>query len=496
MANQEQLRRLRQGVEEWNQWRKENPYVQIDLREAILSGANLGGVDLHDADLRRVHMIKADLREADLREAKLIGANLGEADLRGANLGEADLCRAYLNQANLFGANLCGAKLIETNLVEADLIGADLVEADLIGADLIDADLMRARLTDANLGGAKLIGADLRKADLRYANLSGANLRQSQMLGTNFESASLTGVCIEDWNINSDANLKDIVCEHIYLKENAQERRPHGGSFQPEEFATLVQQIGDTVDLIFKDGIDWQAFFQSFQELRSQYAHQDLSIQAIEKKRGGAFVVRLEVSEDIDKVAVEEKVKVLYGEQLKQIEGRYQQLLQLQGQQLDDYREQVQERKQENSRLLGIVETMAEKESISKYDLRGAQFGGGYVAGNVEGNQYGGIINNYGSNAEDITRLLAALRDQAQTFPTDQKDDANDVLDLLERDLAEEQPDQGRIGRRLKKLVAIATTLTIGATAFIADLVQLADVLNVPLPQIEQVQPEPLPPSD
>ncbi|MEM9151692.1 MAG: hypothetical protein AAGB19_14725, partial [Cyanobacteria bacterium P01_F01_bin.3] len=120
---------------------------------------------------------------------------------------------------------------------------------------------------------------------------------------------------------------------------------------------------------------------------------------------------------------------------------------------------------------------------------------GGYVAGNVEGNQYGGIINNYGPNTEDITRLLAALRDQAQTFPTDQKDDANDVLDDLERDLKEEQPEQGRIGRRLKRLVALATaigTIASGAAAVTGDLsdftsnvIELTEKLGIPVERVQ-----------
>ena len=141
---------------------------------------------------------------------------------------------------------------------------------------------------------------------------------------------------------------------------------------------------------------------------------------------------------------------------------------------------------------------MAEK-NASKYNLTNVQFGGGFAV-TVQGNQIGGTINNYGPNTEDITRLLTALRDQAQTFPTDQKDDANDILDDLERDLADEQPDQGRIGRRLKKLVAITTLitgLTSGAAAVTGDLndftsnvIELTEQLGIP---IEQVQ---LPPSN
>ena len=66
MLDQEQLARLKRGVEEWNQWRKENLKVEIKLWEANLWEANLSG-------------------------AKLNGANLHKADLHGANLSGAYL---------------------------------------------------------------------------------------------------------------------------------------------------------------------------------------------------------------------------------------------------------------------------------------------------------------------------------------------------------------------------------------------------------------------
>lgn len=45
MANKKHLEILRQGVEKWNKWRKNNPDVKPDL-----SGANLKGLDLKKAD--------------------------------------------------------------------------------------------------------------------------------------------------------------------------------------------------------------------------------------------------------------------------------------------------------------------------------------------------------------------------------------------------------------------------------------------------------------
>ena len=45
MANQQHLDILKQGVETWNQWRKENPDINPDLREADLSGRQLAHTD-------------------------------------------------------------------------------------------------------------------------------------------------------------------------------------------------------------------------------------------------------------------------------------------------------------------------------------------------------------------------------------------------------------------------------------------------------------------
>ncbi|NEQ54105.1 MAG: pentapeptide repeat-containing protein, partial [Leptolyngbya sp. SIO3F4] len=299
-----------------------------------------------------------------------------------------------------------------------------------------------------------------------------------QALGTHFEKSIFTGACLEDWNINSATRFDGVICQYVYLKVIRQERRPRKGIFNSGEFATLFQTAVDTVDLIFKDGIDWQAFSQSFQTLRNQYADQDLSIQAIEKKRGDAFVVRVEVAEDADKTAIESSAKELYETKLALMEQRYRSELQAKDGEIIAYREQ-------SANLMKITEMLAARPP--EYNFSNAQFAGGF-AETVQGDQVGGTINNYGPNAEDITRLLTALRDQVQTFPTDQKDEANDAIDLLERDLAKPEPDQSRIGRRLKKLVAISPLLT-DLNDFATNVIELTEKLGIPM---EQVQ---LPPS-
>ena len=69
MANQQQLDILRQGEEVWNQWRLNNPDVQIDLSGADLTNASFRDADLHDAKLDRVFLVGANLANANLDSA-------------------------------------------------------------------------------------------------------------------------------------------------------------------------------------------------------------------------------------------------------------------------------------------------------------------------------------------------------------------------------------------------------------------------------------------
>lgn len=292
MANVEQLVILYRGVKDWNEWRKENPEIKPDLRGVHLivapfSGANLSGVNLSDTDLREANfnatqlinanlsganLWGASLRDADLREANLSGANLnrailGRADLRYTNLKEANLSGVNLSGANLHKADLSGADLKEAYLREADLIKANLRNADLCKADLFRAYLREANLSGANLQDANLSETDLNEKDLSGVNLSGACLAKVQALGTNFEKAKLTGACLQDWNINSATKLDGVSCDYVYLKQDQQDRCPLTDNFLVGEFSKLFQEIDNTVNLIFRHGINWKAFAIAFNQV-------------------------------------------------------------------------------------------------------------------------------------------------------------------------------------------------------------------------------------
>ena len=562
MANPEHVAILKQGVSTWNKWIYQNRNIRPDLVGANLHDAYLGGAYLAFADLSDVNLSGADLAKANLG-----GAILGRADLSNTNLGDADLGCTILRNVNLRYSHLGGASLYEANLSNSDLSDSDLSDADLKSADLSNADL------------------------------SSVNLRRVQALAADFGGANLTGACVEDWHINTDTNLGGVLCANVYLKSDVfgrfSERRPSIGNFAPGDFAKLVQKSINTVDFIFRNGVNWEAFVQSFQKLRVQAGSDELDIQTIENKGDGDFVIRVNVPSGADKAKIQECVMEEYGTALKAIESKYRSQLQAKDDQIIQYR-------QENTNLWEMTKLMASRSievvlkkersmqlveeqikilsaiqndskssgkvarelglqpdlviyymkeleknqyitcrdagdcdrernlvaiieakgvmaitapekvlpsadanvQVRNYDQRGAQFSGGF-AETVHGNQYGSTINNYGASLDEITRLITTLREQIQTFPADQKDNALYVLDNIEDDIESDSKkprDPKKMGRHLKQLMAIVAVLVGGAATvsgdlktFTGNIIELTKTLGIP---IEQVQPAPLPPDD
>jgi uncharacterized protein YjbI with pentapeptide repeats len=81
VADEEQLRIIRQGVAAWNGWRKKNPELRPNLSRADLSGLDLSGANLRKARLRRANLSWVCLCSADLSRADLCKANLSEGSL-------------------------------------------------------------------------------------------------------------------------------------------------------------------------------------------------------------------------------------------------------------------------------------------------------------------------------------------------------------------------------------------------------------------------------
>ncbi len=169
---------LKRGVDEWNQFRLENPDYTPDLSDAWLCEEYLAQAELSEVNLSGAQLYEADLRRANLDGASLISANLSKAKLRRASLVGATLREARLRQADLTGADLSGARLIQAELGQAVLRRADLVKADLNGADLRGADL-----AGADLSGALLVDTNLFKANLSSCRVYGVSAWDVDLTG-------------------------------------------------------------------------------------------------------------------------------------------------------------------------------------------------------------------------------------------------------------------------------------------------------------------------
>lgn len=110
VANEEHVRKLAEGVDAWNEWRRTSEGRVPDLAGAVFNGREFPGFDLSQAILKNTRF----------RNANLTGANLQHADARGAhfegaNLTSADLRMARIESANFQDARMPGAMVMEND---------------------------------------------------------------------------------------------------------------------------------------------------------------------------------------------------------------------------------------------------------------------------------------------------------------------------------------------------------------------------------------------
>ena len=156
-----------------------------------------------------------------------------QSDLSGANLSGLEIVNADITQATLAGANLAGSKIVNVQSRGASFERANLVKADLVGEDLEGVDFGSADLTDA---------------DLSEANLRGANFQRAKLLRTKFRHANLAGTCFDYSEIrNSDFSYAEF---HGYVELTEQQFLQRGwrvsGKKEKGEWYDFLPSSGQT----------------------------------------------------------------------------------------------------------------------------------------------------------------------------------------------------------------------------------------------------------
>ena len=415
----------------WRAWKggEQDAWIcSIAVTYAAIGGTSLRGSILTDANFSQAYLSSTDFRRAVLLRTRLRGAE----KLDRVRSGET-----YLNNSKIRELLITGNGQGQTYDHLLNLSGINLQDANLVKADFTGSNLKDGLLRGANLANASLIGTNLNCAYLQDTDLSNAKLVQTQLDEADLTGSTLTGACIEDWNITTRTKLNGIRCDYVFMRllsDRRQDQNPHrkpddwDKNFADGEFVDFIAPMVQTLDLYHNGKVDPRALAISYHDLQQQYPEADLEIVSMEKRGQyrDKFLLRATTSPSADLSTLHSK----YFE-------RYEHLLTLSPQALVALLMEKEEKSQMLAGLVGTAITQPKTQinktyqgdttvseqgsNAPKYDLSNAQFGGGYVAGNVEGNQYGGIIHNYGPNTEDITRLLTALRDQLKPSPLTKK---------------------------------------------------------------------------
>lgn len=290
-------------------------------------------------------------------------ANLTNADFTQARLNSTDFCNAKLLHTNFYQTQKIHQARIKNTILINPIVRELLVTQNGVNKSFFRCNLQGAYLVNANLNNANFTEADISEADFYNSNLEGANLTKIQALNTNFNSAILTGACLSTWNIDSTTNIDEVICDYVYLENNQQERRPSSGKFAPGDFTKLFKVAINTVDLIFRNGLDLQVLSDALKKLQLENPGTQLGIQSIENKCDGVVVVRLDVPFDVDKAKIHSDFTQNYQQALTALENSYQAQLKSKDEQITLY-QQHQENLQEVIKMLGGTSTQKQENKL------------------------------------------------------------------------------------------------------------------------------------
>jgi len=423
--------------------------------------------------------LKQEHRDLWLRKIVIAFAAIGGTSFFQANLTEADFTGATLKSTNFNQAILNKTIFKQAIKLELARPGHTLLANPRVREFLIDSrtgsgkdfaqdNLRGAYLEGANLQAANLRLADISEASLQYANLAGANLTEVNAVNADLRHATLTGACVENWNIDATTQLDEVDCQYIYLLNGQKELRPSSGEFQPGEFTKLFAEMFDTVDLIFRNGVDWKAFIAALKEVQVQNEDTPLQVQSIANKGDGVIVVKVHVPPDTDKEKIHQEFNQNYQLQLAAIEAQYKAQLTAKETEIAIYRQQSVD-------MMEITKTLANRpihveakamsnsndrsQNITIRDINNSAVNFGEIIGDVTN-----TINQIAADASpENAQLKALLQELTQAIEIDSHLDeeekaeaANQVKKIAQ---ASQNPDDAGLQKKAQRAVNFLETI-------------------------------------
>ncbi|HEY9662766.1 MAG TPA: pentapeptide repeat-containing protein [Allocoleopsis sp.] len=446
------------------------------------------------------------LRTIGVAFGSIGGTSFCGADLAGANFSHAVLKSANFNHTKQKQTILTHVCWQDTQKLDRARVG-DSILSNVAVRDLlvtrngykksyVDAKLRGANLNGVNLNEANLKWADLSDATLHRADLRGADLTETLVLGTDFAGACLTGACLEAWNIDHTTNLEGVDCQYVYLLGNQQERRPSSGDFAPGEFTKLFQEVLSTVDLIFRNGVDWKAFVTAFRQVQVENGDTPLEVQSIENKGDGVVIVRVSVPPEANKEKIHAEFNQQYELAREALEAKYRAELQAKESEITVYREQsvnmwgvINSLANRPINVQAIAEAKAMNDSTDQsrninvggdLNLTGSTLNLGEISGTIT-NTINQLPDRTDPNQPNLKALLTELQGAIESepnLPDPDKVEALEQVGTLAK--AGQNPQDGT----LKKLANTAVKVLKGTVASLPSAATLAEACTKLLPLI------------
>jgi uncharacterized protein YjbI with pentapeptide repeats len=211
MADDQQIKILKEGVQAWNRWREENPETVPDLKAADLSRRSLEGINfkrarLENSNLGGSNLSDANLHGANLAGTMLIGSTLRRTGFQSVRLHQVDMTASDMEESNLFEAQLHHSRLLGVNLRKSNLTGAEFLYTELSRSNLSESNCYSALFDQANLRGANLRGASLEKAHFIESNLEEADLSECKVYNLSAWNLKLPGAIEKELVISNGPN--------------------------------------------------------------------------------------------------------------------------------------------------------------------------------------------------------------------------------------------------------------------------------------------------
>jgi uncharacterized protein YjbI with pentapeptide repeats len=163
------------------------------LSEVDLSGLDLRGIDLHQAQCLKTRFTGANLDGADLSQVMFIESDFAKASLQGAKMERTMFIKTKLTEAKLREAQLS-----QTIFMEADLTGADFTGASLYLSSTEKTPLIKARFGGVKAELCALASDDASDADFQESRFNRCIFRSLTMDRANFSRAVFSSTLFMD----------------------------------------------------------------------------------------------------------------------------------------------------------------------------------------------------------------------------------------------------------------------------------------------------------